>query len=322
MKGLIDIDLTKLGLKNVRKGKVRTLGEFGDKFIAVTTDRLSAFNVVSTQAVPFKGQCLNAQSRYFFNECENIIKPWAGTISHPLLLIGEKLEIIPFEFIYRAILTGSLADDYARGERGEVYGIKLPDNLKRNHFFEKPIFTPTRKSEFDEKISVDTMFEEAKSGKIQGKRIISPIIKEAIDVGFALFYRIQNLLNDKNLILADCKLEFGISSDSRLMWADEAPTGDSARFFDRAEFEEAVAEGREPVQLSKEYLRQILKKMGWTGGTPVMPIFSEEEISETSKRYLELTKLIRGKPVSKLDYDINQEEVIVSIISDYLGCIR
>jgi phosphoribosylaminoimidazole-succinocarboxamide synthase len=311
--GLREIDLTKIGLTNVRSGKVRTVGEKGNSFVAVTTHRLSAFNVVSSQTVPFKAESLNAQSNYFLRESQGIIGSWIVANPHPMVSIGKKLAVFPYEFIYRAVLMGSLADDYAAGSRGQVYGINLPSGLRKNQFFEEPIFTPTRKSENDEKISFLEILDE---GVVR-----TDILQKTVEYGYALFDRMSALSLSKGLILADCKLEFGLDADGHIQIADEAPTGDSARFFDKTEFEKSVAAGKEPKQLSKEYLRQLLKEKGWKGETPNMPIFSDEEIVEAGARYSNLTQRLTGNKPQRINYSENLEKEILEIIFESLRAI-
>jgi phosphoribosylaminoimidazole-succinocarboxamide synthase len=311
-KGLFDVDLSRIGLKNIYRGKVRTCATVHSHFVSVTTDRLSAFNIVSTHTVPYKGLSLNAQSRFFFSEIVDIIPTWVQQTPHPLVEIGYSLEMLPYEFVYRGIHLGSLHEDYLLGSRGEVYGLKLGEGLKKYDAYPKPIFTPTRKSENDEKISPQEMFASSNGPDY------TKYLDQAICVGYTLFERMSRVARRRGLILADAKLEFGINRQhGYLCLADEGPTGDSARFFDEKNFYQNLEQGKEPTQFSKEYLRDLLHQQNWSG-TGLMPIFTNEELATASLRYLNLTKKLTGQDLREwynyqLQPDIFEEEILSAI---------
>lgn len=312
LKGLLDFDLTQFGLKNCRRGKVRSIGEFGDGYLLMVTNyRWSAFNYNSTQPMPYRAEALNAQNEYIFKLTSDILKNWTIENPFPTVTVGKKLRILPFEFIYRRVFMGSLYADYKKGSRGEQYGFKLGENLDEFHVFISPIFTPTRKSENDEPISKEQMLLEA--------GIDNEIVENAILKGGELFDYIYNYMQKRDLLLADAKFEFGIDSDGNLVLADEAPNADSARYFNLTDFSYDKYEGKRPKQLSKEYFRELLKsKYHWTGETPQMPELTDEELEHGGNLYKELTEKMTGKEMPSVDYKTAAEK-LRDTISD---CVR
>ncbi len=313
LKGLINFNLNPFGLKNCRNGKVRSLGEIGDDYLlAVTNYRWSAFNYNSTQPMPYRAEALNAQNRYIFEEMGHVAENWTIENPFPTVTVGRKLQMIPYEFVFRRIFMGSLYKDYMQGSRGEHYGLTLDEGLTEFFDFgDTPLFTPTRKSKDDEPISQEQMLAENEGYN-------QDLVQEAIWKGYELFSEITSLMQEKNLLLADCKFEFGVL-DGEVIWADEAPNADSARYFNLVGFYSDLDRGKRPKQFSKEYFRELLRnKYDWTGQTPNMPRLEEDELENGGIIYKDLTKMITGKELPYVNYETAYND-ICDVVAD---CVR
>ena len=270
------------------RGKVRDVYDLGDKLLIITTDRISAFDVVLT-TIPFKGEILNNLSYFWFEKTKDIIDNHIIELIHPNAVLVKKCRILPIEIIVRGYLTGGGYREYT--ERGEISGLKLPKGLKKNVKFDKPILTPTTKASegHDIPISVEEIIKQ---------NIIPKDLMEKIEVtAIKLFEKGQEIVNKNNLILVDTKYEFGLSDNGELIIADEIHTADSSRYWYLDSYSSLFDEGKEQKSLDKEYLRQWLMDNNFKGeGTP--PVIPLEIKTEVIKRYITAYNCITGSKYS------------------------
>jgi phosphoribosylaminoimidazole-succinocarboxamide synthase len=280
------------------KGKVRDVYDLGDKLFIVTTDRVSAFDVV-LDTVPFKGAMLNGLSNYWFEQTKDIIPNHIISIPHPNAILVKKCTILPIEVIVRGYLTGGGWREYEAD--GTVSGIALPKGLKKNCKFDTPILTPSTKAKegHDMPISVEEII---KQGIVEEK-----LMRKIADTALKLFARGQELVAKNGLILVDTKYEFGVLDDGSLIIADEIHTSDSSRYWYADGYEAAFKAGEDQKGLDKEYLRRWLMDQGFKGdGKP--PVIPAEVKAALADRYEQAYRMITGKA-----FDFNQSNVISSL---------
>lgn len=273
----------------------------------VVSDRVSAFDVIMPQAIPYKGQVLNQIAVEFLDATKDIVKNWKISSPHPMVTIGYKCTPYPVEMIIRGYLTGSAWRAYKAGKR-TISGVKIPDNMKEHQKFEKPIITPTTKAEIghDEEISKEEII---KQGLIPEKEY--EILEE---ITYMLFNRGSEIAAKYGLILVDTKYEFG-KKDGEIYLIDEIHTPDSSRYFYADNYKENFDRGLPPKQLSKEFLREWLMKHGFQGRDgDSLPSFTEDIVIHISNRYIELYETITGKKLNKISYDNIESEIYDSII--------
>lgn len=279
----------------VYKGKVRDVYTIGsDALIMIATDRISAFDVVLPQGIPYKGQVLNQIAAKFLDATADIIPNWKQATPHPLVTVGLRCEPYKIEMIVRGYLTGSAWRDYKKGARS-ISGVVLPDGMRENEKFPFPILTPTTKADqgHDENISRDEIISQGLVSKDEYEQLE----KYALD----LFARGTEIADEKGLILVDTKYEFGKHNDT-IYLIDEIHTPDSSRYFYKEGYEELFEKGEEQKQLSKEFVRKWLMDNGFQGkeGQEV-PEMTESYCNEVSERYIELFEIITGDNFKKAD---------------------
>ena len=279
----------------VYKGKVRDVYTIGsDALIMIATDRISAFDVVLPQGIPYKGQVLNQIAAKFLDATADIIPNWKQATPHPLVTVGLRCEPYKIEMIVRGYLTGSAWRDYKKGARS-ISGVVLPDGMRENEKFPFPILTPTTKADqgHDENISRDEIISQGLVSKDEYEQLE----KYALD----LFARGTEIADEKGLILVDTKYEFGKHNDT-IYLIDEIHTPDSSRYFYKEGYEELFEKGEEQKQLSKEFVRKWLMDNGFQGkeGQEV-PEMTESYCNEVSERYIELFEIITGDKFKKAD---------------------
>ena len=278
------------------KGKVRDNYHLDDKIIMITTDRISAFDHV-LGTVPFKGQVLTQLAKFWFDKTSSIVPNHIISSPDPQILIVKKAIPLKVEVIVRGYITGSLWREYEQGIRGQ-YGFDIPENLKKNQIFDKPILTPSTKADYglhDEPISR----EEIISGIVP-----KDIYEQAEKYAMMLFKEGQEWAKSRGLILVDTKYEFGIYKDE-LIVIDEIHTPDSSRYWVADEYEERFSEGKGQKMLDKENIRQWLIDRGFSGeGTP--PNLSDEIRLEIAKSYMDLYELLTGEKFNLGKDDVNK----------------
>jgi phosphoribosylaminoimidazole-succinocarboxamide synthase len=275
-------------MNNFYRGKVRDVYTIDEKYITmVVSDRISAFDVVLPALIPYKGQVLNQIANYFLESTKDIVPNWLINTPVPNISFGLKCEPFPIEMVIRGNLTGHAWRVYNSGKR-ELCGVKLPDGMIENQFFDKPIITPTTKAKVghDEDISAEDII---KTGLISESDW-----KQLEEYTYKLFQRGQIMARDMGLILVDTKYEFGKIGD-KIYLIDEIHTPDSSRYFYLEGFEERQKGNKPQKQLSKEFVREWLMSNGFNGGEgQTIPYMSDEVIKSISDRYIELYEYITG----------------------------
>ena len=272
------------------KGKVREVIYLeNDLIVIITTDRLSAFDVVLPKGIPYKGQILNQISLHMLNSTKSIVPNWLISSPDPIVSIGKRCEPFKVEMIIRGYLSGHAAREYKKGKRF-ISGVKMPNNMNENDPFEIPIITPSTKSDngHDEDISKE---------EILDKGLVSECDYEKIEsYTNMLFEKGSKIASERGLILVDTKYEFGKSKDGEILLIDEIHTPDSSRYFYLDGYEERQKNFKNQKQLSKEFARQWLISKGFQGlEGQELPLIDNNFTNMVSHRYIELYETITGK---------------------------
>ncbi len=282
-------------LKLLHRGKVRDLYDLEDQLLIVSTDRISAFDYVLPNGIPYKGRVLTALSEFWFDYTESIVdnhlittdialypdnvRPHADSVKGRSMLV-HKANRIDVECVVRGYIAGSAWAEYKK--EGTVCGARLPEGLQESNRLSELIFTPATKAEYgehDENISI------AQMEGIIGRNLADRIIQTSV----ALFKAASERAEEVGLILCDTKFEFGLL-DEKLILIDEVFTPDSSRFWPKDEYQP----GRSQRSFDKQYVRDYLNDIGWNKQPPV-PELPEEVIQKTSEKYLDVYRLIVGK---------------------------
>jgi len=269
------------------KGKVRDVYGIGDHLLMITSDRISAFDVVLPKLIPFKGQVLNQIASYFLKNTADIVPNWLLATPDPNVAFGLKCDPFAIEMVIRGYLVGHLWREYKVGKR-EVCGVKLPDGLVENQKLPVPIITPTTKASegHDEDISVEAIIEQGIVSKVH--------MDELCSITHRLFQRGQELATEKGLILVDTKYEFGLYQNE-IMLMDEIHTPDSSRYFYKEPYIELLEKGLPQKQLSKEFVREWLISNGFQGKEgQSIPNITDDFVKQISERYILLYEEITG----------------------------
>ncbi len=273
---------------NFYRGKVRDVYTIDNKFLVmVVTDRISAFDVVLPEAIPYKGQVLNQIASKFLELTKDIVPNWVISVPDATVTIGKICEPFKVEMVIRGYLAGHAWREYAAGKR-QICGVSLPDGLKENDLLPEPIITPTTKASVghDEDISRD---------EIISRKIVSKEEYEKLEeLTLKLFKRGTEIAAERGLILVDTKYEFGKADDS-IYLIDEIHTPDSSRYFYKDGYEQRQQNNEPQKQLSKEFVRKWLIENNFQGkdGQNV-PEMSKEIVNSISERYIELFEQITG----------------------------
>ncbi len=271
------------------RGKVRDVYTISDRLLVmIASNRISAFDVILTRPIPFKGQVLNQIAAYMLNNTKDICDNWLLDVPAPNVSIGLKCEPFKIEMVVRGNLAGHAWRTYASGKR-ILCGVKLPERLHENDYFPQPIITPSTKASegHDEDISKEEIIKR----NIASKEDYEKLEQYALQ----LFARGKELAAKRGLILVDTKYEFGKLND-KIILIDEIHTPDSSRYFYADGFEERQAKGEKQKQLSKEFVREWLIENNFMGkeGQQV-PEMSDEWIATIRDRYIELYEKLIGE---------------------------
>ena len=282
--------------KGVYRGKVRDVYNIDDKYLLmVATDRISAFDVVLPEGIPYKGQVLNQIATMFLEMVSDIVPVWNIASPDPNVTVGVRCQTFPVEMIVRGYLTGSSWRLYRSGGR-EICGIPLPEGMREHQKFDKPLITPTTKAEqgmHDQDISADEII---RTGLVSEEEY-----RMLEDYSMKLFMRGTEIAAKQGLILVDTKYEFG-KRDGRIYLIDEIHTPDSSRYFYSEGYEDRFARGEQQRQLSKEFVREWLMANGFQGRSgEKVPEMTPEIVREISDRYIELYEHITGSEFVKAD---------------------
>ncbi|MEQ9279171.1 MAG: phosphoribosylaminoimidazolesuccinocarboxamide synthase [Balneola sp.] len=289
------------------KGKVREVYDLGsDKLGIVVTDRISAFDYIMKQAIPFKGQILNQMAAFSFEKVKDIVATHIIDVPHPNVTIAKKCDPVPIEVVIRGYLTGHAWRTYKSGLR-ELCGAPLPEGLKEHDKFPEPLLTPATKATegHDEDISEADIL---KRGIVDEK-----LWNQIRETAFKLFERGTEVATKQGLILVDTKYEFGLYN-GELTLIDEVHTTDSSRYFYSDGYEERQAKGEPQKQLSKEFLREWLMEHNFQGlDGQTLPDLPDSFRMEVYERYAELFGLLTGKefePKLEKDFDTVLGEIL------------
>lgn len=307
-KALVSTDYNFPGQTGVYHGKVRDVYSIGDDtLVMIATDRISAFDVVLPEGIPYKGQVLNQIATYFLDATSDIVPNWKLATPDPMVSVGIRCEGFRVEMIIRGYLTGSAWREYKNGCR-ELCGVKLPESMRENQAFPEPIITPTTKADagHDENISKE---------EIIAQGIVSAEDYEKMEeYTRKLFARGQKMAAEKGLILVDTKYEFG-KHDGKVYLIDEIHTPDSSRYFYAEGYEERFEKGLPQRQLSKEFVRQWLMDNGFMGQAgQKVPEMTPEIIKTISDRYIELYEHVTGQDFIKADESNLKDRIAVNVL--------
>ena len=299
--------------KNVYKGKVREVYNINDDLLVmIASDRLSAFDVIMPKQIPYKGQILNQIAAYMLQETSDLVPNWLLSCPDPNVAVGYLATPFKVEMVIRGYLSGHAWREYRDGKR-DICGVAMPDGMKENDKFPKPIITPSTKADggdHDEDISREEIITQ---GIVDLKDYL---VLE--DYTRKLFKRGTEIAAKRGLLLVDTKYEFGKTKEGKIILIDEIHTPDSSRFFYKEGYQDRQDRGVAQKQLSKEFVRQWLIENGFQGleGQKI-PEMSDQKINEISDRYIELYEQITGKRFKKA----NTENILKRIeknVAEYL----
>ena len=293
------ITSTKLtNLTPSHNGKVRDLYDLGDEFLIISTDRISAFDIVLPNGIPDKGKVLTGLSKFWFNYTEavvenhvistevdnypEILQPDAELLDGRSMLV-KKAERVDVECVVRGYLAGSGWSSYQK--TGEICGQKLPTGLKESDRLPELLFTPTTKAEHGEHDEPITI------GEMQDQ-VGTELTENLIEISFELFKTASKHAEESGIILCDTKFEFG-QRDGKVILIDEVFTPDSSRFWPASQYEP----GKPQQSFDKQFVRDYLSEIGWNKQPPA-PELPDSVISKTSDKYREAYRLIVGEELS------------------------
>lgn len=285
----LTLEGTNFNFGKLYRGKVRDNYILKDKVIMIATDRQSAFDRILAN-VPFKGQVLTQTANFWFNQTKDIISNHMIEMPDPNVLVCKRLNVFPVEVVIRGYITGitstAVWTAYSCGERNFCGNI-LADGMKKNEKLEKPIITPTTKSEeHDEKISPEDIIQKGLMSKSQWDYIAEKALQ--------LFRRGTEIAAKNDLILVDTKYEFGYDDNGQIYLIDEIHTPDSSRYWIKSTYLDRFMQGKEPENIDKEFLRLWFREHCDPYNDRVLPKAPNELIIELSKKYIQLYEMITG----------------------------
>ena len=295
MKAVVKTNFQLPGQESKYTGKVRDVYSLNSGYIVmVATDRISAFDVVLPEGIPYKGQVLNQIAAQFLDLTEDIIPNWKVAAVDPMVTIGYRCEPYKVEMVVRGYLAGHAWREYKAGNR-TLCGVTLPEGLKENQKLPHPIITPTTKAAegHDEDISKE---------EIIARGIVPADEYEQLEkYTLALYQRGTEIAAKRGLILVDTKYEFG-KRDGKIMLMDEIHTPDSSRYFYAEGYEDRLAKGEHQKQLSKEFVREWLMANGFQGQTgQKVPEMTPEVVNGITERYIELYEKLSPTPFQRTE---------------------
>ena len=306
---LKETNFKNLGEKKI--GKVRDIYTQKDRLILVTTDRHSSFDRIIAH-IPLKGEVLTKVSNFWFENTKDIILNHIIATPDPRVVVVKRCTVIPIEIVVRGYITGttntSLWTHYQSGER-DFGHFTLSDGMAKNQKLDKPVLTPTTKSdEHDEAITMSQIVEQGLVEK--------DLLSEIEQVAFRLFKRGQDIALKKGFILVDTKYEFGLDDHNTLTLIDEIHTPDSSRYWKTDSYQERFDAGLEPENFDKEFLRLWFKEHSDPYNDETLPEAPKEMVEELSKRYIEICEKLTGDTFN-MDTSMPIEERIEKNLSTY-----
>ncbi len=281
-------------LKLLKRGKVRDIYEIDEYLLIVATDRVSAFDVILPNGIPGKGRVLTQISIFWFEKMKDIIENHivaTDVKDYPSILhkyrdvleersmLVKKARPLPVECIVRGYLSGSGWKDYK--ENGSICGIRLPQGLVESSRLDEPIFTPSTKAEEGHDINISTAEVREMVGADMADRLR--------DTSLMIYKKARDIAEDKGIIIADTKMEFGIDRDERLILIDELLTPDSSRFWSMKDYQP----GRSQDSFDKQIVRDYLLSIKWDKRPPA-PELPDDIVKKTARRYREIMEILTG----------------------------
>ncbi len=280
------------GAGELYRGKVRDVYRAstasGDALCLVTTDRISAFDHILRQQIPFKGQLLNRTASFFFERTKDIAPNHLVAVPDPNVTMAVSCTPVPVEFVVRGYLAGHAWREYRAGRRS-VSGVALPDGLKESSRLPRPVLTPATKAEtgHDEDISREEI--------VARGLLTRDAFDELENIALALFARGTEMSEARGLLLVDTKYEFGRAPDGAFLLIDEVHTPDSSRYYYTDGYEERLRSGLPQKQLSKEFVREWLMEQGFRGKPGQdLPDLPDDFRVQVAARYIELYEAVTG----------------------------
>lgn len=267
---------THLPLPQFKTGKVRDVYDLGNRLLIVSTDRISAFDVVLPNGIPHKGEALNRLSNYWFKETSSLVANHVLDVVDPRTILVKKAEPIKIEFVVRGYLYGSLWENYKQGKR-----MRLPRGLEKAEKLKSPILTPTTKAESGHDVELTKTDVSKEIGK--------SLAHEIEDVSLKIYERASRKAEANGILIADTKFEFGFCN-KELTLIDEILTPDSSRFWPKEKYEV----GKDQFSYDKQGVRDYLVGTGWNK-LPPAPELPEHVVAETSKKYIEAYERLTGR---------------------------
>jgi phosphoribosylaminoimidazole-succinocarboxamide synthase len=267
---------TSFPLPLFKRGKVRDIYNLDDRLLIISTDRISAFDIVLPNGIPYKGEALNRLSVYWFNETRDIVPNHVLDIIDPRTVLVIKAEPIKIEFVVRGYLYGSLWENYKKGKQtGLPLGLKQAEKLKN------PILTPTTKADVGHDLEL--------TRKDVAQQIGKTLAEEIEEICLQIYERASKRAETHGIIIADTKFEFGLC-DKKLRLIDELLTPDSSRFWPQEKYEV----GKDQFSYDKQYVRDYLLSTSWNKQLPA-PKLPPNVVNETSKKYIEAYQRLTGR---------------------------
>jgi len=281
----------------------------------VASDRISAFDVVLPEGIPYKGQVLNQIASKFLDLTSDIVPNWKISVPDPMVTVGRYCNPYPVEMIIRGYLTGSSWRSYKNGER-DICGVPVPDGMREHEKFPEPIVTPTTKATegHDENISKEEIIAQGMVPESEYELLEKYTIE--------LFRRGTEIADKQGLILVDTKYEFG-NYNGEIYLIDEIHTPDSSRYFYKDSYQDCMDKGLAQKQLSKEFVREWLMAQGFKGEPGQnLPLMTKEFVDSVSERYIELYEKITGDTFIRSEADdaiTRVEQNINTFLKEYQG---
>ena len=278
------------GIGTRMQGKVRDVYRGEKTVILVATDRYSAFDR-NLALIPFKGAVLTQISNFWFENTKDIVPNHVIAMPDPYVIVAKKCKPLPIEVVVRGFMTGvtgtSLWTLYAAGQR-DFGDFTLPDGMHKNQMLAEPVITPTTKSdEHDKPLTCKEVVSEG--------HVPEALWNEVMSKALAVFKRGQEIARERGLILVDTKYEFGLDEHGALTLIDEVHTPDSSRYWQLESYEARIAEGKEPENFDKEFLRLWFKERCDPYNDAVLPEVPDELRLELSRRYIQIYEQMTGE---------------------------
>jgi phosphoribosylaminoimidazole-succinocarboxamide synthase len=270
---------TNLSYPLFKRGKVRDIYDLGEKLLIVSTDRISAFDIVLPNGIPHKGEALTRLSTYWFQQTKSIIQNHIVKTVDPRTILVKKAKLIPIEFVIRGYLYGSAWENYKQSK--PICGVMLPKGLRKAEKLPQPILTPTTKAEVGHDIEITAKEVEQKTGKDLARHIE--------EISMRIYEKASTKAEKNDIIVADTKLEFGMLND-KLILIDELLTPDSSRFWPLDKYKT----GEDQFSFDKQYVRDYLLSIQWNKQLPA-PTLPPAVVAETSKKYIEAYERLTGR---------------------------